>query len=1018
MSQIPGLNPAGALYIGNNSSLSIGNDSKLTINNGKVCINRVEIIPVFSIFDRKEYVYLVTDTIVSVTPNTVVTVSNDIFTLVEGGTYEFVMSKNLGVSLETVNANEIFDNNIGNFTSVIGYSLPQSTSSRFFIYAKLNSAVKLKIDKILHPTLTIKIKRVGPLNATETTPHNIPLILKSATNAMIQTIKNANYNFFTNYVESSLEQLSFLSNVALSNIYNNTFINKIATSVVKNKKITADVKWDMLRTYILQKVSPEIGNSIALIESECQSWTLSLGDVYNNIPINLRAINASQEDLALKKIVILQHAFEFSSLNIMERGLITSIVIEAPEFATLTPSIIDVTTSTRLPNLMTAVNPIVPYNDEMVRIYTNSAKQLLTNNDTSKLIKILQDSCITCLDGSIATFIKLFNTAYEKMAVVPNLNLQPPLKILGGDTTHPFLEVAELILSSPDTEIKLTGVKRVIGTFPFINHTAKITHDQLYGTYLSDNLIPYQCSNTMTISTEDIISTSISNGLTRYVIQNATPSSITGSTPYWKAPGTLLPNIPVRRPPATRLCFIRILDSQGSYSIYSLDIGGTSTNPTLVLQQRNIQEAISSIAQPYVEVHRKFLALIGMAPKLYGTVPIFDYLNDMNTSTLVKILTTVLCVSSSPEIIPLDESIFDNIPALYGIIKNAALQSTIWQSFIDFTQSLQTINYYAKLIINVKKLANDIQFTPIFTEKLLEVEPYTDITPIDNFESELLNDTPRLIGILLSNSTLDYILSKWEEYYASFLTNNDEDNTDENFYIQLLVNALRDCYTNWGNNLLNSIQNPLGRFLKVPYPSFRIRKLTDGKLYLQYQAEVLTIIEDLEYCRLLLSKINAIPGLNQEYKTVIENTSAHVTTQFDYIKPNINDMRRRSGIFRSTEQVLLSAIISSEKIISMVPSNELLDLLNLDMPFGPYIKNPFNKILMQYSNILNMSGIINRIESSFYTIGQLSDDTRLEPISSPPPTVLNYFQRIEPVLENLIKTIQKVVDTRGGSPFI
>jgi hypothetical protein len=177
MSQIPGLNPAGALYIGNNSSLSIGNDSKLTINNGKVCINRVEIIPVFSIFDRKEYVYLVTDTIVSVTPNTVVTVSNDIFTLVEGGTYEFVMSKNLGVSLETVNANEIFDNNIGNFTSVIGYSLPQSTSSRFFIYAKLNSAVKLKIDKILHPTLTIKIKRVGPLNATETTPHNIPLIL-------------------------------------------------------------------------------------------------------------------------------------------------------------------------------------------------------------------------------------------------------------------------------------------------------------------------------------------------------------------------------------------------------------------------------------------------------------------------------------------------------------------------------------------------------------------------------------------------------------------------------------------------------------------------------------------------------------------------------------------------------------------------------------------------------------------------------------------------------------------------
>jgi hypothetical protein len=63
-----------------------------------------------------------------------------------------------------------------------------------------------------------------------------------------------------------------------------------------------------------------------------------------------------------------------------------------------------------------------------------------------------------------------------------------------------------------------------------------------------------------------------------------------------------------------------------------------------------------------------------------------------------------------------------------------------------------------------------------------------------------------------------------------------------------------------------------------------------------------------------------------------------------------------------------------------------------------------------------MSGIINRIESSFYTIGQLSDDTRLD--DSNPLTVMNYFQRIEPVLENLIKTIQKVVDTRGGSPFI
>ena len=1077
MGENPGINPSGTLYIGNNSLLSIGNDNKLLIDNGKVCINGVEIIPLSSVFDKNLYEYFANGSgvLTSVTLNNVVTVSSDMFTLVEGGTYEFTFNNadNLELSLVTVNVDEIFDNEIGNFTSTINYSLPQSitkkTNHRFFIYAKANSLVRFKIQNASPNVvirLVIRIKRVGTLNTVETTQHNIPLLLKSATSAIVQTIANATYDILINYIGTSLFQLYFLSNVGVTNNYNYNFITKVASNVVKNKKILDDatlvIKWDMIKANILQKVSPEIGESINIIESKCQSWTISLLDVYNTIPI--RAINESQQKLGLKKLVMLQHAFAFTYLNKLESGLITSVTIEDPENVNHNPSIIDVTTSLSeqaLPNLNIAVNPlnsnIAQYNSEMTKIYLNSAKLLLTSNDAPTLIKILQDTCHIngCLERSIGTFIKSFNTQYTKMTedsnnqVVPELIMQKPVKLIAGDTQHPLLEVAELVLSSPNNEIKLTGVRRTIGSFPFINRTTKITNDQLYGTYYSDHLIPYQCSDTMTI-TAPVISISISNGLTRYVIKNATPANITGSIPYWKAPATLLPNIPIKRAGRNRLCYIKILNAQGTYSVYYLDVStytptidenlGTVPIPTLILQQLSIEQATSSIFQPYLEVHRKFLSIVGLTSTLYGAIENFDYLDAMGllTSTLVKILTTVLCVSSeSPDIslnmILLDESIYDDIPALYGIIKNGALQSTIWQSFIDFTQPLQTINYYAKLIIKVRNLSNDIQFNYIFTEKLLTVEPFTDTTLIDSYNSELLNDIPKLIGILLSNTTLDYILSKWNAYYALFLTTNDN-STETDFYIQLLVNSLRDCYTNWGNNLLNTIQNPLDRFLEVPYANVSISKLPYGlssyKLYVENREFTIKTRYDLRYCDQLLTNINAIPNLNPAVKTAVLTAGQHVTTRRNYIEATMSDLERRSGIFRSTERVLFSLLLQLNTIINMSPFiNDIksTDLLSDKIYKSSFITagenvlnnalNPFKDFLLKFSKILDISGVMNRIDSSFYTLGQLTDNNLLRTIT-PTPTIINRCQAIEPVLENLIKTLQKVVDIRGVSLLI
>jgi hypothetical protein len=1012
MSQLPGLNPAGTFYIGNNSSLSIGNDNKLIINNGDVYINKSKVLPL-SKPDNNEYVYLVTDTIVSVTPNTVVTVSNDIFTLVEGGTYEFVISKELVISLETVNADEIFDNNIGNFTSVIGYSLPQSTSSRFFIYAKLNSAVKLKILQLdLQPALTIKIKRVGPFHKNSLKLNtDVSQIMAGACSAIFQAITIQRYQFMAHFPRYPVD---FIEYVKQTNKYERYLLNRIILKTVKIKKLTADSTWDSLKTYI----DPSGGSALTFMEG--QSWTLSVEDVFNNIPLTLRVLNETPQNLKNNKIVVSQYLIEFPNTI---TTTITSIHIETAIIPVgYHPSIVSVD-KIILENMFpvlrqspsyvdNTITKLEQYNAEMEAVNYTQLLNLEPSERITEAIKILEDTCYEngILQNSTIKFVEAFNVHITKSTsndiAIPD----------AGDIyfSLPLIDVTEFLISNNGT--KILGVPRIIGDFPYIIGTTPISGQDFNGTYIPKSDLPFawQCKSRLSIN-GDMISTTITDEIEEYTIAG-TSQDITGSIPYWVAPGGSA-NIDLLE------YYVRVLQNQSPHLMYKITIAENIV-VRRVLGIPPINRSPSG--QPLNEIHRKIQAVYGMKPNLYNLTNIFTLLYTTNPllKTLTRILKTIICVCGpapvdlTNRITNNDTSVYTDLPALYYILKlQITLKDFIWGRLVDDFAITPFPVYNFDLIINLKLLADDLKMTNVFTQKLPEVTltqgPVVEL--IQNESNELLTDLPMLISILKSNDTLNFILTAWNTYYASF------ENNTKDAYTYRLVNALRSCYKNWKDNFPTALSDPLTRFANiVPYTGFSYFRTGLNNAILQADdPSIDDYSRDLDAIySIWIPAIVNISGLNAAgttAQTVINNIYTKLYTKTNKLELNLIHLTKFNNITNYLELVIsnITPLLTPEEltILNTIDTDYADARLNM-LLFGQKVQKPYDIIINTINKLYNIFIFMTKIERLLFEVGR-PFDTNLPVINN----ILTIQSLIDNNLEFVIKYLQKIVDIRSlGNP--
>ena len=1031
MSELPGINPSGTLYIGNNSLLSIGKDSTLLIDNGKVCINKVENTPLLNDFDRNLYEYFANGSgvLTSVTANTVVVASGDIFTLVEGGTYEFFINdiKDLGVSLVTVNADEVFDNNIGNFTSTIGYTLPQSVpksaNHRFFIYAKLSSAVRLKIDKILQTPLIIKIKRVGPFYKNALKPNTeVAQILAGACNAIMQSITFNSHRYMTVFADNPFTYNEYVKN---TNQYERHLLNSIVFKTVKNKKLTADSKWESLKTYLISQGSaPEI----TLIEG--QSWTLSMEAVFNNIPLTLRILNEPPQNLKNNKIVVSQYLIKLPSTTTV---LITSIDIET---AVLPVGYYPAIVSATLVYMVDAVGPtyledtfpvlrnspsyidntiakLEQYNVEMDAINYTQLLNLEPSARVLAAIQILQETCneIGILKRSIIKFVEAFNISVDfgKPSSISRVSIPETKPIYFSNI--PIIDVTEFSISN--NGVKILGVSREIGTFPYIVGTTPISAQDLNGTYISDPPIAWQCRSSLSIN-GDIESTTTDDGLTTYTIVG-TSQDITGSVPYWTAPGGSA-NVDFST------CYIRVLQSQGPHLIYKITI-----ESNIVVSQISSIGMLILVTEDGItdELNRKIYAVDGMKPQLVNVINTFTLLYTMNPllNTLTKILKTIICTCAPSQdvtdrITNNDIDIYTDLPALYYII--TTLKDFIWARLVsDFAITPFSV-YNSDLIINLKLLADDLKMTNIFTQKLPEVSEVSEVQVsvlIQNESSELLTDLPMLISILKSNTTLNFILTEWDNYFATFINNT------KNSYIYNLVNALRTCYNNWESNFQTALpDDPLVIFANIPYTGFFYFRTYLNKAKLQSSEPPIDYGRKLSQIKnVLLPAIINISELN------IAGLSAKVVIDNIYNKTNqaSNDIERRlSGhLIDFTPNFLYTIELHISNIKPLLTSEELTILNTIDFIYsntyaderldilssGRKVKKPYNIILNTHLKIYNSFMFILKVEQLLYKIGRPVDTTI--PLTN---DILNMRYLFEGALRPVILKLQRILDYRSA----
>jgi hypothetical protein len=882
--------------------------------------------------------------------------------------------------------------------------LPQSTSSRFFIYAKLNSAVKLKIDGILQSALTIKIKRVGPFYKNSLKPNtDVSQILAGACSAIFQAITIHEYRFIEQFPEYPVD---FIEYVKLTNKYErHLLINDIVFKNVKTKKLTADSTWDSLKTYI----DPSGGSALTFMEG--QSWTLSVEDVFNNIPLTLRVLNETPQNLKNNKIVVSQYLIKFSNTII---ALITSIHIETAVIPVgYHPSIVSVDNNLEdmFPALRKApsyldntIAKLEQYNAEMEAVNYTQLLNLEPSARVPAAIKILEDTCYEngILKNSTIKFVEAFNLYIITRGDL-DINIPEATKLYFG---LPLIDVTEFSISNNGT--KILGVSRVIGDFPY--GTTPISSQDLNGTYISDPPIAWQCKSSLSIN-GNMISNTISGGLRRYTIAG-TSQDITGSVPYWVAPGGNA-NIDLLE------YYVRVLQNQGPHLMYKITIAAN-----IVVRQLSSfppTENKSPTGDP-ITLYRRITAVCGMRSSLYYVPSIFTLLYTTNPllKTLTRILKTIICVCGptpadiTDRITNNDTSIYTDLPALYEIL--ITLKDFIWGRLVSDFEATPFPMYNFNLIINLKLLADDLKLTNVFSQKLPEVilAQGPVVALIINESNELLTDLPKLISILKSNDTLTFIFNEWDKYYASFV-NNTKDS-----YIYKLVNALRTCYKNWKDNLPTALFDPLTRFANVPYTGFSYFRTYLNNAILQADDPSIDYSKDLfELYSIWIPAIVNISDLNTAgttAQTVINNIYTKIHPKSNKLEGiNIKTLTN----FNNTINYIELAVSNIESLLTSEELN-ILNTINdttyskyadtrLDMLlFGQTIKKPYDIIINTINKLYNIFIFIEKIERLLYKVGIPIDTT--SPVIN---NILTIQSLVDKPLEAIIKELQKVVDIRG-----
>jgi hypothetical protein len=512
-----------------------------------------------------------------------------------------------------------------------------------------------------------------------------------------------------------------------------------------------------------------------------------------------------------------------------------------------------------------------------------------------------------------------------------------------------------------------------------------------------------------------MISTTITDEIEEYTIAG-TSQDITGSIPYWVAPGGSA-NIDLLE------YYVRVLQNQSPHLMYKITIAENIV-VRRVLGIPPINRSPSG--QPLNEIHRKIQAVYGMKPNLYNLTNIFTLLYTTNPllKTLTRILKTIICVCGpapvdlTNRITNNDTSVYTDLPALYYILKlQITLKDFIWGRLVDDFAITPFPVYNFDLIINLKLLADDLKMTNVFTQKLPEVTltqgPVVEL--IQNESNELLTDLPMLISILKSNDTLNFILTAWNTYYASF------ENNTKDAYTYRLVNALRSCYKNWKDNFPTALSDPLTRFANiVPYTGFSYFRTGLNNAILQADdPSIDDYSRDLDAIySIWIPAIVNISGLNAAgttAQTVINNIYTKLYTKTNKLELNLIHLTKFNNITNYLELVIsnITPLLTPEEltILNTIDTDYADARLNM-LLFGQKVQKPYDIIINTINKLYNIFIFMTKIERLLFEVGR-PFDTNLPVINN----ILTIQSLIDNNLEFVIKYLQKIVDIRSlGNP--
>jgi hypothetical protein len=286
---------------------------------------------------------------------------------------------------------------------------------------------------------------------------------------------------------------------------------------------------------------------------------------------------------------------------------------------------------------------------------------------------------------------------------------------------------------------------------------------------------------------------------------------------------------------------------------------------------------------------------------------------------------------------------------------------------------------------------------------------------IQNESNELLTDLPMLISILKSNDTLNFILTAWNTYYASF------ENNTKDAYTYRLVNALRSCYKNWKDNFPTALSDPLTRFANiVPYTGFSYFRTGLNNAILQADdPSIDDYSRDLDAIySIWIPAIVNISGLNAAgttAQTVINNIYTKLYTKTNKLELNLIHLTKFNNITNYLELVIsnITPLLTPEEltILNTIDTDYADARLNM-LLFGQKVQKPYDIIINTINKLYNIFIFMTKIERLLFEVGR-PFDTNLPVINN----ILTIQSLIDNNLEFVIKYLQKIVDIRSlGNP--